>query len=239
MISARPSGRPPRGYRSVLCTPGPFRRLLPALAVSDLGDGMSTVAVAWLALQLAPPGAPGPFVGAAVAVHVLPGVLGALLLGRWLRGRPAARLIRADAWTRAVFLGCVPLAWALGVLGPALYLALLAGSSLLHAWGGSAKYALVAETLPGEQRLAANALLGTSVSVSTVAGPVLAGALAAVAAPAWLIGLDALSFAVLAVGAGRPGAPAPGYLHEVVNGALEPAVSIHLYTPGLTEMNQY
>ncbi|MGW2255381.1 cysteine dioxygenase [Kitasatospora sp. NPDC001660] len=30
-----------------------------------------------------------------------------------------------------------------------------------------------------------------------------------------------------------------GYLHEVVNGALEPAVSIHLYSPGLTEMNQY
>lgn len=30
-----------------------------------------------------------------------------------------------------------------------------------------------------------------------------------------------------------------GYLHEVVNATLEPAVSIHLYTPGLTEMNQY
>lgn len=30
-----------------------------------------------------------------------------------------------------------------------------------------------------------------------------------------------------------------GYLHEVVNTALEPAVSIHLYTPGLVEMNQY
>ncbi|MGF1431325.1 cysteine dioxygenase [Kitasatospora sp. LaBMicrA B282] len=30
-----------------------------------------------------------------------------------------------------------------------------------------------------------------------------------------------------------------GYLHEMVNGALEPAVSIHLYSPGLTEMNQY
>ncbi|MFI6153610.1 cysteine dioxygenase [Kitasatospora sp. NPDC051170] len=40
----------------------------------------------------------------------------------------------------------------------------------------------------------------------------------------------------------RPGGRrvfSPGYLHEVVNGALEPAVSIHLYTPGLTEMNQY
>ncbi|MCX4748687.1 cysteine dioxygenase family protein [Kitasatospora sp. NBC_01287] len=30
-----------------------------------------------------------------------------------------------------------------------------------------------------------------------------------------------------------------GYLHEVVNATLEPAVSIHLYSPGLTEMNQY
>ncbi|GAA4851552.1 cysteine dioxygenase family protein [Kitasatospora terrestris] len=30
-----------------------------------------------------------------------------------------------------------------------------------------------------------------------------------------------------------------GYLHEVVNAALEPAVSVHLYTPGLVEMNHY
>ncbi|MFD9128384.1 cysteine dioxygenase [Kitasatospora sp. NPDC059571] len=30
-----------------------------------------------------------------------------------------------------------------------------------------------------------------------------------------------------------------GDVHEVVNAALEPAVSIHLYTPGLVEMNQY
>ncbi|MET9617833.1 cysteine dioxygenase [Kitasatospora indigofera] len=30
-----------------------------------------------------------------------------------------------------------------------------------------------------------------------------------------------------------------GYLHEVVNASLEPAVSIHLYSPGLTEMHQY
>ncbi|WP_432056199.1 cysteine dioxygenase [Streptomyces sp. bgisy022] len=29
---------------------------------------------------------------------------------------------------------------------------------------------------------------------------------------------------------------APGYVHEVVNDALEPAVSLHVYFPGLTEM---
>jgi len=29
---------------------------------------------------------------------------------------------------------------------------------------------------------------------------------------------------------------APGYVHDVVNDALEPAVSLHIYFPGLTEM---
>jgi quercetin dioxygenase-like cupin family protein len=29
---------------------------------------------------------------------------------------------------------------------------------------------------------------------------------------------------------------APGYAHEMVNAALEPAVSLHIYHPGLTEM---
>ncbi|WP_369215922.1 cysteine dioxygenase [Streptomyces flavofungini] len=29
---------------------------------------------------------------------------------------------------------------------------------------------------------------------------------------------------------------APGYVHEVVNDSLEPAISLHVYYPGLTEM---
>lgn len=29
---------------------------------------------------------------------------------------------------------------------------------------------------------------------------------------------------------------APGYVHEVVNDTLEPAISLHVYFPGLTEM---
>lgn len=32
---------------------------------------------------------------------------------------------------------------------------------------------------------------------------------------------------------------APGYLHDVVNDSLEPAVSLHIYFPGLTEMTPY
>jgi hypothetical protein len=41
----------------------------------------------------------------------------------------------------------------------------------------------------------------------------------------------------LAEGAQR--AFAPGYVHEVVNDTLEPAVSLHVYFPGLTEMNPH
>ncbi len=32
---------------------------------------------------------------------------------------------------------------------------------------------------------------------------------------------------------------APGYVHEVVNDTLEPALSLHVYFPGLTEMTPY
>ncbi|MFD9476655.1 MFS transporter [Streptomyces nojiriensis] len=192
----------PRTYRPLFAH-ADFRRLLPALAASDLGDGMSVVAVAWLAIEIAPPGRSGLLLGAALAAYALPGAAGALLFGRWLRRLPAGRLLAADSRIRAVLLGCVPLAWAAGVLHPVLYVALLAGSSVLHAWGNAGRYSLLAQILPPGQRLAANALVSSSVSASIVVGPALAGFLAAVISPAWLIGLDALSFAVLAAQVGR------------------------------------
>ncbi|WP_306323753.1 MULTISPECIES: cysteine dioxygenase family protein [unclassified Streptomyces] len=41
---------------------------------------------------------------------------------------------------------------------------------------------------------------------------------------------------VRALGAGAQRVFAPGYVHEVANDSLEPAVSLHVYFPGLTEM---
>ncbi|MFE6520897.1 cysteine dioxygenase [Streptomyces sp. NPDC057794] len=38
------------------------------------------------------------------------------------------------------------------------------------------------------------------------------------------------------LGAGAQRVFAPGYMHQVVNDALEPAVSLHVYCPGLTAM---
>ncbi|WP_333767004.1 cysteine dioxygenase [Streptomyces sp. IBSBF 2435] len=44
---------------------------------------------------------------------------------------------------------------------------------------------------------------------------------------------------VRALAGGGQRAFAPGYVHEVVNDSLEPAVSLHVYFPGLTEMTPY
>jgi predicted MFS family arabinose efflux permease len=199
----------PGAYRPLFANPA-FRRLMPVFALSDLGDGMSTVAVAWLALRIAPGDAPGTLVGAAVAAYVLPGAIGALVLGRWLRRLPARALLVADGWLRAVLLGAIPVAAAAGLLTPAGYVLLLAASSLLHAWGKAGKHAVFAPLLPDDQRLAANSVLSTSTWTSVIAGPAIAGLLAGAVSPAWIIGLDALTFAALAVQAGRvslPGKP--------------------------------
>lgn len=45
--------------------------------------------------------------------------------------------------------------------------------------------------------------------------------------------------AARALAGGDQRAFAPGYVHEVVNDALEPAVSLHIYFPGLTEMTPH
>ncbi|MFJ5260124.1 MFS transporter [Streptomyces sp. NPDC088387] len=199
----------PVAYRPVLANPV-FRRLILGFGVSYLGDGMSFVAVAWLAIELAPEGTAGLWVGAAVASYTLPGVVGALVLGRRLRRVPAKRLLLVDNVVRGVFLGAVPLVWAAGLLTPPLYVVLLAGSSLLHAWGSAGKYTLLAELLPERQRLAANTLVGSLNFGATIAGPAIAGVLVTYMSSALVLGLDALTYVFLAVLVARLRLPASG-----------------------------
>ena len=207
MFSSAPGGAARGRYRSLLAD-RTFRRLMPVFALSDLGDGMSVVAVPWMALALAPEGGGGALIGVSVAAYILPGAAGALVLDRWLRRLRAQRLLIVDSGLRAGLLGAIPAAYVLGALTPAVYVACLAASSLLHAWGKAGKYALFAPLLRDDQRLAANSLLATSLWSATIAGPALAGLLAGVMSPAWIIGLDAATFAVLALQTGRTRLPA-------------------------------
>ncbi|MFI6654740.1 MFS transporter [Streptomyces sp. NPDC050523] len=201
----------PSAYRPVLAN-RVFRRLIVGFGVSGLGDGMSFVAVAWLAIELAPQTTQGLWVGGAVAAYTLPGVVGALAFGRRLRRVPARRLLMVDSVVRGVFIGAVPLAWLAGLLTPPLYVVLLAASSLLHAWGSAGKYTLLAELLPEEQRLAANTFVGSLNFAATIAGPAVAGVLVTYASSALVLALDALTFVFLAVLVARTRLPEPGDL---------------------------
>jgi hypothetical protein len=164
---------------------------------------MSAVAIAWLALRLAPESSRGLLVGAAVAAYSLPGAAGAVALRRWLGGRGAARLAFVNAVLRAAALGLIAGLALAHLLGPAGYVALLGVSSLLSAWGIAGKYTLIAALLPAEQRVAGNSVFGLADQLSLMIGPALAGILTAVTGPALVIGVDAVSWAVLAVSYAR------------------------------------
>jgi MFS family permease len=176
-----------------------LRRVLPAMLLSAIGDGMSVVAVAWLAVRIAPPDQSGEWTALAVAAYALPATFGAAALARLVRRLPSTALVTVDATLRAIALGIIAALAIAGALTPATYVILLAGSSLLHAWGNAGAYTLIADLVPDEDRVTGNALLSTFNQASYVVGPALAGGLTAWAGPGWVIAADAATFAVLAV----------------------------------------
>lgn len=173
-----------------------LRLLLPGFALSYLGDGLALVAIVVLAQQLTPNPV---LVGVAVAASSLPGAVGALALGRWLRRRPGAQLAGWDALLRATVFAAIAAAAASGDLGVGVYIVLLAVSSLLHAWGTAGRYTLMADILPPDNRLSGNAVITALSEAGTLAGPPLAGLIiVASGTPATAIALDAATFAALA-----------------------------------------
>jgi MFS family permease len=179
------------------------RRFLAGLGVSALGDGLSTVTIAWLAVVTAPPGDEGVFVGVAVAAYTLPGVVGAVLLRRYVASRPAREMVLGHAALRAACLGLIAILAIAGALPPYLYIALLAGSSLLYAWGTAGQYTMLSVLAGPDGRLAVNSLAGAQVSFATIVGPAVAGILLFALSPGLILALDAASFAVLGLVAWR------------------------------------
>lgn len=173
-------------------------RVLPGLAISALGDGMSIIAISWLALQIAPDGQRGTWLAIAVAAYSLPSAAGGMLFGRFMRGRSGAQLAGCNATLRAVALAAIAIIYATDHLNVMLYVTLLAVSSLLAAWGSAGRYTLIAEVLPAQHHLPANAVITTISEFATIVGPPLAGILISLTNPAVVITIDAISFAVLA-----------------------------------------
>jgi MFS family permease len=219
------AGVVPRRYRELFASRA-LRGLLTGMGVSKLGTGLSTVTIAWLAVRVAPAGHRGLFVGIALAADSLPGAGGAFALGRVLRGVPARALVLGDCTLRAGMLGAVAVLSLAGGLSPALYVALLGGSSLLSAWGSSGQYALLSELSGPQGRLSANSAASAQSSLAFIAGPALAGVLLTHVAPGWLLAADAGSFVCLGVAAVRlPVAHDPPAHDESGPAASRPAAS--------------
>lgn len=195
----------PAAYCSLLRDPK-TRRLLAGLGASSLGDGLSTVTIAWLAVQIAPADNVGLFVGLAVAAYTLPGVIGAVAFARLLRGRSARAMLLGHCALRAGALGGIALLYAAGMLAPLLYVVLLAASSLMYAWGNAGQYTMLSERGGADGKMAVNSLASAQVSFATIVGPVLAGVLLGFVGPDLLLGLDAVSFAFLGFAAWGVGA---------------------------------
>nr|WP_245718771.1 MFS transporter [Micromonospora rhizosphaerae] len=160
---------------------------------------MALIAVTWLALQLAPPGQRGTWTAVAVAAYTLPSAAGTMIFGRFLIGRSGAQLAGWDAILRAAALAAIPAAHLFGALSIGLYVALLAAASLLRSWGSAGRFTLVTELLPQRHHLPANAMLAIIGDAATIIGPPLAGILISWAGPVWVIAIDAVTFAVLAL----------------------------------------
>ncbi|MGH7775848.1 MAG: MFS transporter [Candidatus Dormibacterales bacterium] len=183
-------------YRQVLAIRR-FRVFALGFGISSLGDGMSVLAVAWLAIEISSGANRGLVVGGAVAAYTLPGAIG-IFLHRLLGQLDSGRLLVLNCALRGACLGSIALLAFLGRLDIGSYIVLLAGSALLASWGTAARYALVAETLPEGMRLGGNALLGSLLNIGIIAGPAAAGFLTAASGAASVLAMDALSWLVYA-----------------------------------------
>lgn len=200
---------------TVQATPAPvgirqntrFLRYWAGHAVSAFGDQVSALGLPLIAATMldASPGEVGTLTAAVWAPNLL-----SLFVGTWAdrRRSPRALLIAADL-LRAGALVAVPVGYGLDALSmPFLYAAAL----VLGAGGvvyGTSYPRFFVRVVARRQYVAANSLLSTTGSISSIGGPAVGGALIqALSAPVALL-VDAVSFVVsaIAVGTVRPDAP--------------------------------
>jgi MFS family permease len=170
-----------------------YRRYFTGSTVSVFGDQVSALAIPLTAILVLH--APAFDVGLLTSAAWLPNLLFALPAGVWIDTHPHRRavMIAADL-ARAAALVTVPLAWWAGVLSiwQLLAVTFLAGSLKLFFDLSSISFTIA--LVPRAQYAEGQSRMFTSMSVSNVAGPSVAGGLVqALGAPVALLA-DALSF---------------------------------------------
>jgi predicted MFS family arabinose efflux permease len=188
-------GRVQRLWPALLTAPGPFRLLFAGQALSVVGDRITPVAIAFAVLALGDATDLGIVLAAGGVPFALFAIAGGVLSDRVGRREVmvASDVARAvsQALTASLLLTGTAEVWMLVVLS-AIY-----GTSA--AVFMPALMGLIPQTVAPGSLQEANALLGFTRSVASVAGPALAGVVIALAGPGEAIALDAATFAISAL----------------------------------------
>jgi MFS family permease len=184
-----------------------FRKLWLGETISLLGSQVTTLALPLTAALVLHAGAAQ--LGALRVLQTLPFLLLGLGAGVLIdRARRRPILIAADLG-RAVLLGTIPLAWALGLLDLRQLFVIAPLVGTLRLAYNVAYNAYLPTLLPRERIVEGNSRLGLSAAVAETAGPGLAGMLVALVAPPLAIAADAASFLVSALAIAAIRAPEP------------------------------
>ena len=183
-----PTARP-FGVRDLLRLPD-FRRLYLAQAVSDVGDGMTYLALFLLVLDQT--GSTAALALMSILVALPPVTIG-LFAGAWADRADRRRIMLVSDTLRAVVvLALVPAALAGAV--PVIFV-LAATQAVLGTFFAPARTALVPRVVPAEGLLAANSLGQMTRMVAGVIGAGITGVIAGVAGATWPVFIvDAVTF---------------------------------------------
>jgi MFS family permease len=210
---------PPLGSRD-------FRRLYAGQAVSVVGDALFPIALAFAVLEL---GGGAGELGLVLAAQGVPLALLVLFAGVWADRLPRRWIMFASDVGRGAAQAAA--AWLL-LSGKAEIWHLAALSAVYGTFEAGFRPAaggLLPQLVPSEQLQQANALMGLSINIGFVVGPVTAGVLTAAAGPGVAIAVDSVTFAISAAFLARMGvehrsAPADGrasFLAELRAGVSE------------------
>jgi MFS family permease len=179
---------------TTLRTRGPFRLLFAGQALSVVGDRITPIAIAFAVLGLGSATDLGLVLAASGVPFALFAIAGGVVSDRVGRRRVmiASDVVRtvSQATTAVLLLTGSAEVWMLVVLS-AVYGT--AAAVFMPALIG-----LIPQTVPPDRLQEANALLGVTRSIASVAGPTLAGILIAIGGPGDAIAVDAVTFALSA-----------------------------------------
>lgn len=215
--------------------------------ISALGDGMSFVALLWLALeQSRDAGVVGLLAAAYTAPVVVGGLAAGVVLDRWNR----RRVLIIDNLVRGLAIATIPVAAALDALTVPHLFVVAAIYGLLFMLSLAGIPSVLPTLVDPDELTTANAMESVSFGIAGMVGPVMAGAIIAIVGAPIVLALDAASYGVFvaclfflhetparpegrqAAGAGLPAGEHPAAAERGGSGLL-PAIRFVLDTPAV------